>query len=117
MTVSITQNARELLCRECSAFETLDVHEFAGDIDAYDDILQLRLAKEFTAKFHHAKAELIKDFGQASKTGEGGDETVPLSGVCHFAVWKQGSRNLFLAVTHEDRECPHLLILGVDEGE
>jgi hypothetical protein len=112
MTKAVAQRARKLLGRNETVLEELEIYQFACEVEAHDDNLHERLAEKFAASFDSVKAELVKEFGQPSRTGERDDDHIPLCGVYRFAVWDQDNMILFLAVAHEDRQCPFLLMLG-----
>lgn len=89
------------------------VQAFEDDVQAHDDDLQSRLEDEFVAEWSTAKEELVRDFGEPIEEGATEATDVPLNGILRFAKWQLGGRVLYLAASHEDRECPYLLMLGI----
>lgn len=112
MAIAAALVARELLSRDRDSLETLEVRPFAREVDAHDDRFQQALTEEFESKFETVKIGLIQEYGQPSRTGDAKDKNIPLNGVIRFAVWEFGSKSLFLAAAHEDRECPFVMMMG-----
>ena len=117
MSKSPTALAKELLEAEVGGLEELRIHEFTDDESAHDDELAERLYAEFSADFDRVQAELGKEYGSPSRTGQEDDEVIPLNGVFRFAVWQIGDKQLFAAAAHEDRGVPILLMLGTAGGD
>ena len=92
--------------------EDLRVHLFADDEAAHDNEAIDRLYAEFSNEFDGVATALAKRYGSPFRTGEEDDEDIPLNGVFRFAIWLIGDMQLFVAVAHEDRECPILLLMG-----
>jgi len=112
MSKSATALAKELLEGEPGGLEELRIHEFADDESAHDDEGTQRLYADFSSEFDRVQKELSKKYGSPSRTGETDDDVIPLCGVIRFAIWEVGDAQLFMAVSHEDRGVPILLMLG-----
>ena len=95
------------------ALEVIKIHEFADDGEAHDDEFQARMHREFDAVHSSLVEKLSKKFG-APRIAEEEDEFdgIPLCGVFPAAIWDVSDGELFLAVSHEDRETPILLAIG-----
>ena len=104
--------ARQLLSRVEDSLEDLEVHEFKDDAAAHDDNAMDRLHADFETKFERVQAELSATYGVPSRTGAADDVLIQLCGVFRFAVWVVEGRQLYVALAHEDRDCPILLMLG-----
>jgi len=104
--------AKQLLDTADSEIVDLVVHGFDDDFQAHDDDLQNALTDTFIREWNSAKDELSEEFGEPIEQGSGTTNDVPLNGILRFAKWKQGCRVLYLAASHEDRECHYLLMLG-----
>lgn len=92
------------------------MHEFELDGDEHDDDAIDKLHESFHTDFEIAKAALKKTHGNPTReAADDEDDAVPLCGVCRFAVWEYEGKGFFLAVSHEDRGTPILLIIGPTE--
>jgi hypothetical protein len=109
---NIVEISRKVIRSE-TEIELLSIHEFKNDSEAHDDKYQRKIHKEFQKAFNNHLKELEIEYGK-SLIAEMEDEfdIIPLCGVFHSAIWKLDHGNLYLAVSHEDRETPVLLILG-----
>lgn len=104
--------AKELLEGDPGGLEPLRIHEFIDDESAHDDTQTRQLYDEFTAELERGQKDLTKIYGEPARTGESGDEIIPLGGVFRFAVWEIAETQLFIAASHEDRGLPILLMMG-----
>ena len=87
--------------------------EFEEDEEWHDDEFQERKHCEFEAVHSSLVEELSKKFGPPRIAGvEDEFDTIPLCGVFPAAIWDTEGGELFLAVSHEDRETPILLAMG-----
>jgi hypothetical protein len=102
MAKSAIKVARKLLKEEEDVLEELRVHEL-HDEPGYDEKFIQGLYAEFAAEFDRVEAELSKEYGPPSRTGQEDDDIIPLNGVFRFAVWQVGDKRLFAAAAHEDR--------------
>src|SRR5258707_14056730 len=105
--------ARKCLTTKEQHLEPLLIYRFEDDCTAHDDELQERLKVEFEEEWNRATGELAREFGQAS-IAISYDKTkyVPLNGVGGASSWQIGTKRLFVAYAHEDRETPYLLVVG-----
>jgi|GEM_PF-4238117 len=87
--------------------------EFHDEEDSHDDEFQEAAHDHFSRQYGESQEELIAVYGDPIETGDNDHSMIPLSGVFQYAIWDLGSRKLFLAVAHEDRETPLWLQLGV----
>ncbi|QDU07531.1 hypothetical protein [Gimesia aquarii] len=112
MPNDIVEFAQELTSGEPGALEIIKIQEFEGDEDTNDDALE-RKHREFEAVHQSLVEELSSRFGapNVSKV-EDEFETIPLCGVYPAATWEVEGMELFLAISHEDRETPMLLAIG-----
>ena len=95
--------------------EVVRIHQFADDVEAHDDARQARLYAEFKIAFSIALSQLESVFGSAELADAERDVPfVPLCGVFCAASWVANGKRLYLAAAHEDRECPYLLVVGVE---
>jgi hypothetical protein len=93
------------------------IHEFELDGDEHDDDAIDKLHESFHADFATATAALTKIYGNPTRAASDiDDDAIPLCGVCRFAVWDFDRKGLFLAVSHEDRGTPILLMIGSTES-
>ena len=104
--------AKELLEGDIGNLEELRIHEFDEDAAAHDDDSLEKLYREFAKDFERVQAELSKQYGDPSRTGQADDDVIPLSGVFRFAIWLVDDQQLFAVAAHEDRGVPILLMLG-----
>lgn len=96
--------------------EPVRMHEFELDGDEHDDDAIDKLHESFHADFDNATARLSKIYGQPARSeSDSDDDAIPLSGLCRFAVWDTDDGGFFLAVSHEDRGAPILLMVGPTE--
>jgi hypothetical protein len=116
MRISAIRLAHELLASDEDTLESVRVYQFEDDVAAHDEKLQRRLTKQFEAAFEQSAAELVGTFGRPQREGADDDDIIPLNGVFRFAVWDVEGRALYLAASHEDRELPYLLMVGVESG-
>ena len=112
MPKSAISLARELLGRDKSSLEVLEIHQFRDNAEAHDDEAMDRLHANFESTFERVQSELSASFGEPIRTGNDHDEDIPLGGVNLFAVWSVEAQLLYLAFAHEDRELPILLMMG-----
>src|SRR5947208_2316015 len=112
MRKSVTELAGELVAAGGGGLEELHVHSFDDDEAAHDDDAHERLYEQFSAELQAAVTELEKTYGEPLRSGASHDAAVPLNGVFRFAVWDVDGTELFLAASHEDRDCPILLMIG-----
>ena len=108
--------ASELLASGTGGLEELRVHVFADEESTHDDQLTERLYAEFASDFEGAQLELSKIYGEPTFAGSEGYELIPLVGIVQFALWTVGDLQLFLALSHEDRDLPILLTIGTADG-
>lgn len=113
MTKSAPALARQFLASDKDSLEDLRIHQFESDEEAHDDSAIDGLQAAFVSDFERVKSELASIYGEALRAGNDHDEDIPLSGVFRFVIWSIEGRLLYLAVAHEDRECPILLMIGV----
>jgi hypothetical protein len=113
MTKFASPLARQFLASDKDSLEDLRIHQFKNNEEAHDDSAIDRLHEAFITDFEHVKSELSSVYGEPLRTGADHDDDIPLCGVFRFAIWSIESRLLYVAVAHEDRECPILLMIGV----
>ena len=113
MPADIVAFAEELIAGEPEALEVIKIYEFEDDEEWHDDEFQEQKHREFEAVHRSLVEELSTKFGPAS-SAEAEDEfdAIPLCGVFPAATWEIEGTELFLAVSHEDRETPILLAIG-----
>ena len=113
MPADIVAFAEELTSGEPGALEIIKIYEFEDDEEWHDDEFQERKQNEFEAVHSSLVDELSKKFG-LPRIAEAEDEfeAIPLCGVFPAAIWEVEGAELFLAVSHEDRETPILLAIG-----
>ncbi len=96
--------------------DAVRIHEFELDGDEHDDDAIEKLHESFHIDFHTAIGTLAKEYGQPSRSeSDCDDDAIPLCGPCRFAVWDTDNGGFFLAVSHEDRGTPILLMVGPTE--
>lgn len=96
--------------------DAVRIHEFELDGDEHDDDATEQLHESFHADFDTAMATLAKTYGQPTRSkSDSDDDAIPLCGLCRFAVWDTDDGRFFLAVSHEDRGTPILLMVGPTE--
>lgn len=113
MPADIVAFAEELTSGEPGALEVIKIYEFADDEEWHDDEFQEGKHRDFEAVQGSLVEELSKRFG-VPRIAEAEDEfdAIPLCGVFPAAIWEVEDAELFLAVSHEDRETPILLAIG-----
>lgn len=95
--------------------DVVRIHEFELDGDEHDDEAIEQLYLGFEKNFEKAVEILSQQHGPAARSGKDDDEAIPLSGVMQFQIWELDEADLFLALSHEDRGVPILLMLGTSE--
>jgi len=116
MAKPLTTLVEEMLAGNADGTEELRIYEFEDDTSAHDDELIDRLYQEFSAELDRVQSALSKKYGEPVRRGTEDDETIPLNGVCRFAVWNIDGTELYVAAAHEDRGVPILLMIGIDSG-
>jgi hypothetical protein len=112
MPTDIVAFAEELINGEPGALEIIKIQILEGDEDAHDEALELK-HREFEAVHGSLVEELSKRFGDPRIAVEESEfDSIPLNGVFPAAMWEVEGTELFLAVSHEDRELPFLLAIG-----
>ena len=100
-----------MLTKTPPSFEVLDIFQFSGDYEAHDDELQERLACNFDNAFEDALNELRNRFGEPA-TLDGPPSDLPMNSF-RSAVWHKDDKAISLVASHEDRECPYMLLLSI----
>ena len=95
--------------------DVVRIHEFELDGDEHDDAATDQLHKDFKADFDDATKVLSEHYGEPSRTGDTDDDAIPLAGLVAYNVWSIDDCSLFLAISHEDRGAPILMMLGCAE--
>jgi hypothetical protein len=67
---------------------------------------------DFKSDFDIAAIALSQQYGSPVKSGTDDDHAIPLTGIMHFRIWRTDDAGLFLAISHEDRGTPILIMLG-----
>lgn len=96
--------------------DAVRIHEFELDGDEHDDDAIEKLHESFHADFDTAVVKLSKIYGSPTRSeSDSDDDSIPLCGLCRFAVWDTDDGGFFVAVSHEDRGTPILLMVGSTE--
>lgn len=96
--------------------DAVRIHEFELDGDEHDDEAIDKIHDSFHADFDTATAHISKTYGKPTRSeADSDDDAIPLCGLCRFAVWDTDEGGFFLAVSHEDRGTPILLMVGPTE--
>ncbi len=95
--------------------DALRIHEFEMDGDEHDDDSVELLHYDFKKDFDAATRVLTAEHGEPAHSGSDDDDAIPLTGIEAFNIWNIGDQGLFLAISHEDRGAPILLMLGCTE--
>ena len=118
--LSAVKNAKECLAAP-GEMRVLKIHQFVEDFDAHDDELQDELAAEFRAAFDTCLRSLQSEFGSARLMDVGdeseGEDAIELAfslvpGPVRLALWELPAGVLYVAVSHQDREEPIVLLIG-----
>ena len=112
---TVLQQAAEFLESGDSAMDVIRIHEFELDGDEHDDDAVTLLHQDFKKDFDAATRALTSEYGTPSHSGSEDDDAIPLTGIEAFNRWSIGGQGLFLAISHEDRGTPILLMLGCTE--
>lgn len=112
---SVLQQAAEFLEASQGAMDVVRMHEFEMDGDEHDDDAVALLHQDFKKDFDNATRLLTAEYGAPSHSGSDDDDAIPLTGIVAFNIWNDGDQGLFLAISHEDRGTPILLMLGCTE--
>jgi hypothetical protein len=105
--------AAKLLQSRSSRFEDIDCREFRDDQEAHDEELQERLEAELRANLSKHEKTLAKEYGQPVAAGPDEHRDIPINGVCRHVIWTVGRKSLYLALSHEDRELPWVISIGI----
>ncbi len=113
MPADIVSFAEELINDEPGSLEIIKIYMIEDDEEAHDDEFQKQKHLEFEAVHNSLAKELSKKFG-TPKIAKKEDEfnKIPLCGVYPAATWEVNGAELYLAVSHEERETPYLLAIG-----
>ena len=109
---AILQQARELLEIGEGGMDAIRIHEFELDGDEHDDDAVESIHQEFEKDFQSATRVFTAEYGVPHHSGFDDDDSLPLSGITAFNIWSIDEDKLFLAISHEDRGAPILLMLG-----
>lgn len=112
---TILRQAAEFLDTGEGAMDAIRIHEFELDGDEHDEDAVALLHQEFKKDFDAATRVLTGEYGAPSRSGSDDDDSIPLTGIEVFNAWNIGAQGLFLAISHEDRGAPILLMLGCTE--
>jgi hypothetical protein len=112
---TVLQLAAEFLEAGDGAMDAIRIHEFEMDGDEQDDDAIDSLHQDFKKDFDAAARVLTAEYGAPSHSGSDDDDSIPLTGIEAFNMWNTGDQSLFLAISHEDRGTPILLMLGYTE--
>ncbi|MCL4855635.1 MAG: hypothetical protein KJZ78_30075 [Bryobacteraceae bacterium] len=112
---NVLQQAAEFLEAGDGAMDAIRIHEFELDGDEHDDDAVELLHQDFKKDFDAATRVLTVKYGAPSHSGSDDDDAIPLTGIQAFNIWSMGDQGLFLAISHEDRGTPILLMLGCTE--
>jgi hypothetical protein len=110
---AILAKAEQLLKGRTSRFEAIDYRELFDDEEAHDDDLQARLEENFRTNLSRYERALTTRYGPPVTAGPGEHRDIPVNSVLRHVIWAVGKRSLFLALSHEDRELPWVIDLGV----
>ena len=98
---------------EPGEMEPVRLDMLEDDEIAHDDEAMKSLYSEFETFFDEAKSVLTQNYGEPAEIAEEDEEeVVPLNGIWRYALWSTDQATLFLALSHEDREAPVILMLG-----
>jgi hypothetical protein len=100
---------------EDGEMDVVRIHEFELDGDAHDDATTDHRHKDFKANFDAATKVLNEHYGPTSRIGDTDDDAIPLAGIVACNIWDADDCLFFLAVAHEDRGAPFLMMLGCAE--
>lgn len=114
MPTDIVSFAEELISGEPRSLEIIKIDMIDNEEETHDDEFQKQKHLEFEAVHRSLVEKLSQKFG-TPKIAMAEDEfnTIPLCGVSPAATWEVNGAELFLAVSHEEREAPYLLAIGV----
>lgn len=104
--------AQKLLTSRSDASEELEAWEFRSESEAHDDAVPDEQHAQADASFEAAAAALAADYGEPWKSASGQHPDLPHA-VERWTIWKVLDRTLYLVVSHEDRELPVTLIVGI----
>lgn len=107
--------AENLLKQRKSRHEVIDCREFFSDVEAHDDELQTSLEENFLANFQKYERSVTGRYGSPGTNGNNDHPGIPHCGVLRYAIWTIDGQSLYLALTHEDRELPFLIVMGVSD--
>jgi hypothetical protein len=110
---TLLAKAGELLKSRKSKFEDIDYRELYDEEEAHDDDLQRQLETNFLANLAAYEKMLVAKFGPPTEAGPGQHDGIPINGLLRHVVWVVGKKSLYLAISHEDRELPWVIYLGV----
>lgn len=105
--------ADALLLSESDQFEVIDYRGFLNDEEAHSDRIQNLRAIEFRERFDMYRAALVSRYGPPDQTGSDVLCHIPICGILHQGIWTAGTKSLYLALSHEDRELPFVILLGI----
>jgi hypothetical protein len=105
--------AKKYLRAKRDICEELEERGFWDEEEAHDDELVEKTHRQFLQKMKSYQRLLAAEFGEPSEVGQDEHDAIPRNGILQHAVWEVKEKALFLAVSHEERELPCLLLLGV----
>jgi len=117
----IVAHVSDLLASGEDGFDVMKLRYLESEEDQHDDDLIDSITQEFTVTLKTLASKLDDKYGNHKFTSDLEDEPeeeeddefyVPGSYVS--AVWEQEEFILYLAACQEDRECPIMLVVGVE---
>jgi hypothetical protein len=109
----LASKAEQFLKRRTGHFEAIDYREFHDEPEAHDDRMQESVEQMFRVNFAKYESALTDKYGSPTKGGSKGHRDIPINGVMQYQIWRVGSKSLYLALSHEDRELPWVIYLGI----
>ena len=105
----------EVLSADLGELLPVRILEFENELRGHDcEQVELRY-QDFEKEFDSHRRLLVERLGPPDEEGNSDHPNVYLGGVRRYAFWPIANGRLYLAFSHEDNECPILLMLGTSD--
>ena len=114
MPEDIVAFAEQLVAKEEDSLFFIKTYDWQDEEEAHDDDFQEEMHDEFCELYDSIVEQLSPRFGEAAEaSGPDEFEEIQVNEAYPAAVWSLNEGTLYLAVSHEDRELPMLLAIGM----
>ncbi len=112
-SIDLLALAMQYVCARGAACAEIETRKLRGSVAAHDGDRVQKLQRRVSARLTSLQHLLAREFGDPSERGQGLHVAIPRGDIVQFAIWRVGERTLYLAVAHDRRESPWIILLGV----